>query len=287
MTRIIYVNGRYVPYANGSIHVEDRGYQFADGVYEVIAVIENKLIDLLPHLDRLAFSLKELQIPWPVNRQALEHIIKEVLKLNRIYNGNIYIQISRGPSSSLSRNFGFPKRCKPSLVVIARSFNQEQFLKTNSRGVKVITLPDLRWKRPDIKSASLLPSVLAKQQALNKSFYDALFVNENNIVTEATSSNVWIVTKQGVLQTHPPTESILNGITRQRLIKLTLEKGFSIIEKPFTVEELLKAQEVFLSSSNIYVLPVVQVDDQCIYNGTVGTLTQMLQNVYKEFVKNV
>jgi D-alanine transaminase len=280
MSRIAYVNGQYVPHAYGVTHIEDRGYQFADGVYEVIYYAHGHLVDAQEHLERLAYSLKELAIAPPMSEQALRHVIDEVVRLNRLQQGMVYIQISRGIAP---RNHIFPASGQASLVVTTRPFDQQKCMAEKASGVKAISMEDMRWKRPDIKTISLLPNVLGKQKALDAGAYDALLIN-NGYVTESNVANVWIVRLDGTLQTHPAGEHILNGITRQRLILLARDKGYNVVEAAFTLEEVLQAREVFLSGSVSGIIPIIQVDQSQIFDGKPGPVVKDLSAMYQVYV---
>lgn len=287
MSRIAYVDGSYGPHAHASTHIEDRGYQFSDGVYEVICLMDGKLLDAEPHYDRLDYSLSELQISQPCPRQSLRVVVDEIIRRNRLQNGMVYIQVSRGIAP---RNHPFPKDVKPVLVVTARHFDHLKFQAVRSKGVKVISLDDSRWGRPDIKSVSLLPNILGKQKAIEVDAFEAVLVNNQGNVTEANAMNVWIVTqeensKSKHLQTHPVGLEILNGITRRRLILLAKESGFTILEKPFTLEEMIQAQEAFLSASVTGIVPIIQVDEHAIASKKVGDVTRQLQQDYISFAK--
>lgn len=284
MSRIAYVNGRYVYHARAVTSVEDRGYQFADSVYEVIAVVNKNLVDVNEHLDRLERSLKEIRLPSSLPRAALLVIFQQIIHKNRLHNGLLYLQITRGVAS---RAFHFPVSTRPSIVVTARAFDQRSFLDSKGEGVSAITVPDLRWKRPDIKSTALLASVLAKQQAAETGAYEALFVNEQGYLTEGSSSNLWIVNTRGVLQTHPEGQAILSGITRDRLLRLCQQASLEVLEEPFTLKELYEAKEVFLSSSSTYVMPIIRVDQHLIGQGKTGQVTYQLRDLYLQFVKRI
>lgn len=272
MSRIAYVNGRYLPHRDASVHVEDRGFQFADGVYEVFAVSGGRLIDERRHLDRLARSLAELRIDWPVPEGALCHIMREVVRRNRVRDGILYLQITRG---SAPRDHAFPADCSPSLVMTARAARPPSGTLAE-RGVAVITVPDIRWKRCDIKSVSLLPNILAKQAAREAGAYEAWQVAENGEVTEGTSTNAWIVTEDGVLVTRRADETILNGITRLAIIDLAAANGIGFEERSFTVDEALAAREAFITSTTSPVLPVVTIDGHPVANGEPGSFTRDL-----------
>ena len=277
MGRIVYVDGRYVPHRRAYVHVEDRGYQFADGVYEVIAVNRGRLIDEEPHLDRLARSLAELRLRWPMSRDALRLVMREMIRRNRLVGlGSLYLQITRGVAA---RNHLFPVRAEPVLVMTARAlpaFDRQ----AARRGVRVITLDDLRWRRPDIKSISLLPNVLAKQQAFEAGAYEAWLVDERGMVTEGTASNAWIVTAADELVTRAADRSILSGITRAAVLRIARQHRRRLAERPFTGEEAKAALEAFLTSTTSWVKPVVEIDDVPVGDGVVGPLTERLLALY-------
>lgn len=277
MGKIAYVDGRYVPHRRAYVHVEDRGYQFADGVYEVIAVNRGRLIDEEPHLDRLARSLAELRLRWPMSREALRLVMREMIRRNRLVGlGSLYLQITRGVAA---RNHLFPVRAEPVLVMTARAlppFDRQ----AARRGVRVITLDDLRWRRPDIKSVSLLPNVLAKQQAFEAGAYEAWLVDERGMITEGTASNAWIVTAADELVTRAADRSILGGITRAAVLRIARQHRLRLVERPFTVEEAKAATEAFLTSTTSWVKPVVEIDDVPVGDGVVGPLTERLLALY-------
>lgn len=282
MSRIAYVNGSYVPHPQATTHIEDRGYQFADGVYEVVALVGGKLLDFEPHLDRLDYSLNELKLAKPVARPVLRHIIHTVLRKNRLQDGMVYLQVTRGVAT---RNHEFPQHTRPVLVVTCRYVCRKKIEMTKQQGVKVISLPDIRWARPDIKSISLLPNILGKQQAVEKGAYEAILINQDGFVTETNSTNFWIMPERGVLQTHPASQDILNGITRQRLIQLASSLGIKIKEQPFTLVDAYAAEETFLSSSISGIVPVIQIDDCQIGTGQPGNIVSQLNQSYQQFAK--
>ena len=281
MSRIAYVNGRYLPLRQAAVHVEDRGFQFADGAYEVITVQGGHLVDAQGHLARLARSLRELRILWPVKPRTLLMLIREVVRRNRIVDGTSYLQVTRG---SAPRDFAFPTAASPSLVITARRLNLNP-VERLARGIKVITLPDIRWKRRDIKSVSLLPQVLGKQAAVEAGAFEAWQVDDDGFVTEGCSSNAWIVTKEGTLVTRNANTMILNGITRQRVLKFLGDRAMAFEERPFTVDEAYDAKEAFITSATNYVLPVTTINDQTVGNGAPGILSQELRDMYLEFAK--
>lgn len=276
MSRIAYVNGRYVPHRAASVHIEDRGYQFADGVYEVIAVANGRLIDSGPHLDRLERSLHELRIKPPMGRRALELVVREVVRRNGVENGIIYIQMTRGVAP---REHAFPARPETQVVMTSRR-GRPQPARIVEDGVKAITVPDIRWQRCDIKSVSLLPNILAKQQAKEAGAYEAWLVDRNGMVTEGSSSNAWIVTSDGQLVTRSIENAILAGITRSTVLELARAEGLSLAERPFSVSEAKAAREAFVTSTSSYVTPVTQIDDQVIANGRPGSISLKLRERY-------
>ena len=280
MPKIAFVNGSYQTMNKASIEIEDRGFQFADGVYEVIALANGVLIDMNFHLNRLNRSLKEIDIKWPMSRESVKAICKEVIRRNHLTQGSLYIQITRGVTA---RDFSYPNEMKPSLVIYGRRSGNNQ-TSSKVQGIKVISTMDIRWGRCDIKSISLLASVLAKTQAKHKIAQEAWLLNEGGFVTEGASSNAWIVPKHGVIQTHPANSSILSGITRLRVIKLAEEQSIKVIEKPFSISEARTAKEAFLTSSTLFVQPVVDIDGSQIGDGEIGLTTKILMKSYSEFM---
>jgi len=284
MSRIAYVNGRYVTHSRATVHVEDRGYQFADGVYEVAAVCNGKIIDENGHLKRLKRSLKELRISMPIKEKPLKAIFREIIRRNRINNGIVYLQITRGVAK---RDHPFPKeKIRPALVLTARSTPRRKS-DGEEQGIHVETTPDIRWLRRDIKSISLLPNVLAKQIAREKGVYEAWFVDENDFITEGSSTNAWIIDNNGAIITHQLGHSVLGGITRNTLISLATEKGFTIIERPFSLEEALSASEAFITSTTSFVTSVVSINGTEIGDGKLGSITKRLQKLYLDYCYNV
>lgn len=277
MSRIAYVNGQYVPHRAATVHIEDRGYQFADGVYEVIAVSGGHRVDEKFHFDRLERSLGELEIPAPVSRRVLAHIMDEVQRRNRVRNGMVYLQITRGVAP---RDHGFPSHSQPAMVITARRMKPPGDNLT-SRGVRVITIPDIRWKRNDIKSVSLLPNVMAKQRAREAGAYEAWQVDEKGMVTEGSSTNAWIVDGDGGVITRPLADDILAGITRLSVLSLARAAGIPVTERPFSVAEAKAAGEAFLTSTTAFVMPVTRIDDTVIGDGRPGPVTRMLLQSYQ------
>ena len=283
MSRIAYVNGRYVPLRHATVHIEDRGYQFSDGVYEVCEVREGRLIDERRHLGRLAYSLKELRIAEPMAMSALGVVLHEVVRRNRVRWGIVYLQITRGVAR---RDHAFPPAgTRPSLVITARNLDLAAAERMAADGVAVITLPDNRWERVDIKSISLLPNVLAKQAARDADAREAWFVDKQGRVTEGSSSNAWIVTRDGKVVTHQIGHDILKGITRTVLVDVIAAQGLTLEERAFTVEEAYADREAFLTSASQIVLPVVRIDGRPVGNGAPGLIATALRRDFHRFAE--
>jgi D-alanine transaminase len=283
MSRIAYVNGRYLPFADAKVHVEDRGYQFGDGVYEVCEVRGGLLIDERLHLDRLKRSLGELRIRMPMLLQALGIVMREVVARNRIRYGIVYVQITRGVAR---RDHAFPTpEVRPSVVVTARTLNKMRNEALAERGIAVVTVPDNRWGRVDIKTIGLLPNVLAKQTAIERGGRDVWFVDAAGIVTEASSANVWIVTPAGTLVTRHTDNAILRGITRTVLFDAIKAQGLAVEQRGFTLEEAYGAREAFITSASQIVLPVVRINDRPIGEGRPGPVAIALRRAYHHFAE--
>jgi D-alanine transaminase len=282
MSRIAYVNGRYLPFHDAKVHVEDRGYQFADAVYEVCEVRAGRLVDERRHLDRLARSLNALRIPSPMSRAALSVVLREVVARNRIGHGNVYLQIGRGVAR---RDLPFPQDVAPSVVVTARSLNRMRIEAVAALGITVVSVPDNRWGRVDIKTVGLLPNVLARQSALDEGARDAWFVDQNGFVTEAASANAWIVTDDGKLVTRQADHAILGGITRAVVFEAVKEMNLHIEERPFTQEEAYRAREAFVTSATQVVMPVIRLDNRQIGNGKPGPVATALRGEFHRFAE--
>jgi D-alanine transaminase len=275
MSRIVYVNGRYLPRRNAMVHVEDRGYQFADGVYEVCEVRAGRMVDERRHMGRLQRSLAELRIPLPMGLTALAVVMRETIQRNRVHSGIVYLQITRGVAR---RDHGFPPAgTAPSIVVSARNLDAAGNERSAAEGIAVITLPDNRWERVDIKSISLLPNVLAKQEARDRGAKEAWLVDRDGRVTEGSSSNAWIVTAAGAVVTRPAEQGILHGITRSVLIEAIRAEGLAFEERPFTVAEAYAAREAFITGASLTVMPVVQIDGKSVGNGKPGAVASALR----------
>jgi D-alanine transaminase len=276
MSRIAYVNGRYLPHRDAKIHVEDRGYQFADGVYEVIAVKAGRFVDLVPHLDRLDRSLAELRIAPAMGRAALVVAMEETIRRNDVTDGTIYLQMTRGVAP---RDHAFPAAPRTQVVMTAKRTRPHP-ARFEAEGVKAITVPDIRWERCDIKSVALLANVLAKQAAREAGAFEALFVTPDGQVVEGSSTNAWIVTREGELVTTPRSNAILAGVTRRTVLELAAQMGLRPAERSFSVAEAKAAREVLLTSTTSFVMPVTQLDDAVIANGRPGELGLALRQRY-------
>ncbi|MEY9532297.1 D-amino-acid transaminase [Sinorhizobium fredii] len=278
MPRTAYVNGAYVPHSEAAIHVEDRGFQFADGVYEVCEVCHGVIVDLNRHLDRLDRSLSELRIGWPMSRAALIHVIREVLRRNRVGNGLFYLQVTRGVAR---RDHVFPaKDTPPSIVVTAKRTDAAAIARKNAEGIAAITVLENRWDRVDIKTVGLLPNVLARQKAKELGAQEAIFVDADGMVKEGAATNVWIVDGEGMLRTRPAEHGILRGITRTTLMDVAKPLGLTIEERAFSVEEMLAAREVFVTAATSICFPVVSIDGKTIGNGHPGSIAQNIREAF-------
>lgn len=280
MARTAYVNGRYLLHEQAGVHIEDRGYQFSDGIYEYIAFYNRTMLDGDAHLQRMQRSLKELAIPMPMSLAALRVVIDELIARNGRDDGGLYIQVTRGVAR---RDHPFPKDTKPSLVMTVCAAKIPSALEAK-RGVSVISHADQRWARRDIKSISLLANVLAKQQAVSKGCKEAWLVEDGN-VTEGAVSNSYIVTHGGVLVTHPANEHILGGITRQKVLELAKQEGIAVEERHFTIDDAYIAAEAFLTSTSVNVLPVVRIDRHQVADGKPGAITKRLAAAYRQHIK--
>jgi D-alanine transaminase len=283
MSRIAYVNGRYLPLADAKVHVEDRGYQFGDGVYEVCEVRDGRLIDERRHLERLQRSLAELRIRLPISLRALDVVLHETVRRNRIGYGIVYLQITRGVAR---RDHAFPAvPVAPSVVVTARPLSRARNETLAEKGIAVVSVPDNRWGRVDIKTIGLLPNVLARQTAIEQGARDAWFVDHDGAVTEAASANAWIVTADGTVVTRPADHAILRGITRTVLLDVIKAQGLKLEERAFTLKEAYAAREAFITSASQIVLPVVRIDDRPIGNGAPGLLATALRKEFHSFAE--
>lgn len=280
MSRVVYVNGSYVPEEQGKISIFDRGFLFADGIYEVTAVVKGRLVDYDAHMERLERSLGEIRLDWPCSKEELKAMHLEMVKRDSLDEGWIYMQITRGAAD---RDFKFPKGVKPTLI----AFTQAKKLVDNPdavRGVSVITVPDIRWARRDIKSVMLLAPVLGKQAAYEAGAFEAWMVEDGKI-TEGTSSNAYIV-KDGKVITRGLSNNILAGCTRRALFRLAKEKGVTLEERAFTPDEAYAADEAFLTSASNFVMPIVEIDNKRVGGGQPGPVTRKLREIFLEEVMN-
>lgn len=285
MPRIAYVNGRYIRHADAAVHIEDRGYQFADGVYEVCEVARGYIIDMKRHLDRLDRSLQELRIEWPVSRRVLENLMREVVRRNLVKHGLVYLQVTRGVAP---RDHYFPAAdTRSALVITAKRTDPAASAARAEAGIKVITVPENRWERVDIKSVGLLPNVLARQKAREAGAIEAWFVDPDGTVKEGASTNAWIVTKEGVLVTRPADTGILRGITRATLMDVAAREGVQVEERAFTVDEAKSARESFITAATTVVMPVVAIDGTTVANGHPGSLTLALRQAFFDVAEKV
>lgn len=279
MTRVVYVNGRYVPYAEAAVHAEDRGFQFGDAVYEVCEVRHGRLIDETRHMQRLSRSLGEVRIKAPMSAAAWSRVLRETIRRNRVTHGLVYLQVSRGAHP---RDFLFPPpHTPPTVVCLARNVPRAKGEASAAKGIAIKTVPDNRWERCDIKTVMLLPASLAKEAARAEAASDAWFVDADGLVTEGASSNAWIIDKDRRLITRPAADhAVLRGITRTTLIDLLRREGMELVERPFTVAEAIQAKEAFLTSATNVVMPIVQIDGKPIGNGAPGLLTLKLRSAF-------
>ena len=278
MGRIAYVNGRFVPHNHAVVHIEDRGYQLADAVYEVWALFDGKLGDAEGHFARLERSLSELQIPMPMSRKALTLLLREAVRRNRVRDGVVYLQVSRGVAP---RDHAFPTgEVRPAVVITVKRVDREAAEAKAAKGVAVVTVPENRWARCDIKTVGLLPNALARQKAKEAGAAEAWFVDELGFVTEGAASNAWIVDDQGRLRTRDTNANILRGITRHTLIDVIAREGLQVDERPFTPAEAVAAKEAFITGAGALVLPVVAVDGQPVGDGSPGPLAMRLRRLY-------
>lgn len=278
MSRWAYVNGAYVPLSAAQVSIQDRGLQFADSIYEVWAVRSGRIFDAAEHMARLQRSLSELRIALPMSEASLWAVLRETARRNRVRDGIIYVQVTRGAAV---RDHVFPvASTKPTLVVTAKNLDRAAIAKRADAGIKVVTTPETRWARRDIKSVNLLPNVLARQAAKERGAFEAWFVDDEGFVTEGTSSNAWIVDAAGVLRTRALSDDLLHGVTRGAVLKLAQERQMRVEERPFTVEDAKNAREAFITAASNAATGVVEIDGVVIGNGRPGPVTQALRAAY-------
>lgn len=285
MPRVAFVNGQYCRHDMAHVHIEDRGLQFADGVYEVWAVKNGHLLDAQPHFDRLKRSLAELQISAPMPQSAMKLVIQETLRRNHIKNGLVYLQVTRGTAP---RDHAFPSPAVHStLIITAKPLDYTAIEHHAQQGVGVVTVPENRWGRCDIKTTSLTANVLAKQAAKAAGAYEAWFVDADGHITEGSSTNAWIIDKHGRLVTRPASDNILRGVTRAHLIEIAEKFQIHVEERAFTIQEVLAANEAFITSASAFVTPVISIDGQPIGTGEVGEITTKLRATYIDQSKSL
>ncbi|HEX3937089.1 MAG TPA: D-amino-acid transaminase [Xanthobacteraceae bacterium] len=283
MSRIAYVNGRYLPFRDAKVHVEDRGFQFADAVYEVCEVRAGRLIDEHRHTARLQRSLSEMRLRLPMSLAALGIVLRELIRRNRLDYGLVYLQISRGIAR---RDLAFPAASvPPTLVATARALNKARNESVAEKGIAVISVPDNRWGRVDIKTVGLLPNVLARQAAIDRGVRDAWFVDNDGKVTEAASANAWIVTPGGALVTRQADHAILRGITRTVALDAIKAQGLTVEERGFTLAEAYAAREAFETSATQIAMPVVSIDGHVIGDGKPGPVAKALRREFHRFAE--
>ncbi len=281
MQPIAYVNGSFVPHSEAKVSIFDRGFLFADGIYEVAAVLDGKLIDNASHLARLERSVGEIELALPETIERIQEIQKELVARNNIVNGMVYLEVTRGADAG--RDFAFPKGVKPTLVMFTstKDIVNAPLAKT---GIDVITVPDLRWARRDIKSVALLAQVLAKQAAAVANAGEAWMI-EDGKVTEGGSSSCFILTQDDVIVTRQNGSEILPGCTRKAVVALAEERQLRVEERAFSVEEALAAKEAFITSATVFVQGVVSIDGKKVADGKPGPMTNRLREIYVEFAK--
>lgn len=279
MSRVAYVNGAYGPHGQAVVHIEDRGFQFADGVYEVWSVMDGRLADFDGHMARLNRSLDALKIEIPMTSAALGLVLRETVRRNRVREGMVYLQVTRGTAA---RDHAFPTDAAPSVIVTAKSVDRARSQKMAAKGAAGVTQLDIRWGRCDIKTVGLLPNVLAKQAARERGAYECLMYDDMGLVTEGASTNAWIVDEDGRLRTRDTQANILRGITREAVLKLVAAEGIALDERPFSVEEAKRAREVFVTAASAFVMPLISLDGVKIGDGRPGPVAMRLRNIYLE-----
>lgn len=281
--RTAYVNGRYVPHGQAGVHIEDRALQFADGIYEVVGIVEGVILDENEHLDRLVRSVGELGIAMPMGREALKLVIREIARRNRVTNGLVYMQVTRGASR---RDHPVPaKNPRPTLIITARNLKTIDIARQRSEGVKVITHKDERWARRDIKSTALLPNILAKTAARNAGAYEAWLVDPDGYITEGSSTSAWIVDKDGHVVTRSLSNDILPGVTRRVIMEATAEAQMPVVERKFTPADAAQAREAFFTAASVGAVPIVAIDGKPIGDGKPGPVTRRIHELYRRLAE--
>ena len=282
MSRIAYVNGRYLPQRHASVNIEDRGYQFADGVYEVVHLYDGRFIDADLHLARLERSLKELRLAAPMSRASLINVLHEVARRNRVREGLLYMQVTRGVAH---RDHPFPRTPVPPSLVVTIKHIPPYPVSVDGWTAAAITYPDERWARCDIKTVALTPNVLARQAAREQGAMEAILVDGDGMVTEGAATSFWIVDAEGRLCTHALDQHILPGCTRGALLTLLGENGIELVQRRFPAAELADAREAFITSATSFIRPITKIDGRPVADGTVGPVTRRLFALFAEHVK--
>lgn len=283
MTRIVFVNGRYERYGDAAVHVEDRGFQFADSVYEVCEVRDGRLVEERRHLERLQRSLDALRMAAPMTPRALGVVLRETVRRNRVRDGLVYLQVTRGAAR---RDFIFPPTdTPPTVVCLARSQSRRKLEERALRGVAVQTMPDMRWKRPGVKTTGLLANALARQAAREAGAAEAWLVDEAGFVTEGAASNAWILDAGDQLITRPADGAILRGVTREVVMSVARQKNIKVVERPFTVAEARAAREAFITAATALVTPVVRIDGVPVGDGAPGAVTLEMRRALQDAVE--
>ena len=281
--RIAYVNGRYLPHGAAQVHIEDRGLQFGDSIYEVVGVVGGALRDEEEHLDRLERSLGEVRMEMPMSRAAFKFVFREIARRNRMQNGLIYLQVTRG---MFRRDHPIPaEKQKPTLILTAKELPSAAVDARRSKGIKVITRPDERWARCDIKTTQLLPNLLAKTDARKEGAFEAWLIDRDGFVTEGSSTTAWIVTANGEIVTRDLTHAILPGVTRRVILEAAAAAQMKVVERKFTPEEATQAKEAFLSAATGAGIPIVAIDGVQIGDGKPGPVTRRVQEVYEDWAR--
>jgi D-alanine transaminase len=276
--RVAYINGRYLPHGQAGVHIEDRALQLGDGIYEVANVTDGKPLDEEPHLDRMERSLRELGMAMPIARGALKLVMREMIARNRIADGYLYMQVTRGAAK---RDHVPPEDgTRPTLIITMRGQDRAALAQRLEQGIAVSTQADIRWGRCDIKTVQLLPNLLAKQAARQTGAFEAWLVDADGYVTEGASTNAWIVAADGTVITRDLSHAILPGVTRRIMLDAIAEARMTVVERKFTVAEALAAKEAFISSATGAAVPVVAIDGKNIANGVPGALTRRIRDLY-------
>jgi len=283
MPNLSYIDGNYYDYYDSKIHINDRGYHFGDAVYEVILYNQGVFYDFDDHINRLFRSLHSIDIQFSISKKTIELIVKNLIRLNKISFGSVYIQVSRGIAD---RNHTFNNlNIKPILTIITSKKHNN--INNDIIGVKAITVRDNRWARPDIKTTQLLPNVLAKTKANKQGAYESIFIDDEDYVTEGSSSNIWIINKDNEIITRSIDGKILSGITRKTIAKFSKLNDLTVIENKFSKDEMLNAKEVFLTSASSFVTPITEIDNVKINKGVVGEMSIKLKKLYFKNFENL